>query len=96
MRSALGTEANDLAILGGVGLKTLKAGLCILQNACTLAHGDGGLFGQRTVVPRAVLVVGNVAPISLHVAEAKARPINILCHNSILLSQKMWINQALR
>ena len=82
LRVQVGTEADGLPILGGVGLHALKNGLGILQDAGALAHGDGGVGGQGAGIPGAVLIIGYITVIGLHIAEAKIGPIDVLLFHS--------------
>ena len=78
----VGTEADDAAVLGGVGLHTLEAGLGVLQDAGALVHGDVGIGGQRAFIPLAVFIVGDIAVIGLDIAEADIAPVKVLLfHN---------------
>ena len=82
----VGAEADDAAVLGGVGLHALEAGLGVLQYAGTLAHGDGGVVGQNAVIPRAAAIVGDEPLIGLDVAEAQAAPVDIFLFHGKHLS----------
>ena len=77
------TEADDVAALGGVGLEALEDLLAVVEDAAALGDVHGVVGGQAALVPLAVLPVGLVAVVGLHVAEAKAAPVQILllnCH----------------
>ena len=73
----IGAEGHDMTVLGRIGLESLKAGLCILQNACAFGDGNGRFGRQTALVPCAVLEVGDIAKFCGEVAEAKITPINI-------------------
>ena len=75
-------EANGLAVLGGVGLHALEHGLGVLQDAGALVHGDVGIGGQAALIPSAVLVVGYITVIRLHIAEADIAPVDIFLFHS--------------
>ena len=80
----VGAEGNYSAVLGRICLKTLEAGLRVLEYAGALVKSNGMLGGKSSVIPLSVLVVGYKAVIGLHVAEAKRCPVDIfLFHNSL-------------
>ena len=78
----IGTEADDAAILGGVGFQALKDLLAVVEDAAALGDVHGVVGGQAALVPLAVLPMGLVAVIGLHVAKAEATPIDILLLDS--------------
>ena len=80
-------EADDVAVLGGVGFQPLKAGLGVLQNAGALTHGNGGLIGQAAVVPLAVSEIGDIAHVGLDVAKSQIAPVNIFSFHCKHLSE---------
>ena len=75
------TEADDLAILGGISLQAFETGLSILQNAGTFADGDGSLIGQTAFFPCVVLVICDITPFGGHITKTQITPVDIfLCH----------------
>ena len=78
----VGTEADDAAVLGGVGLQALKDLLAVMEDAAALGDMQGVVGGQAALVPLAILPMGLVAVIGLHVAKAEATPIDILLLDS--------------
>ena len=77
----VGAEADDGAVLGGVGLEALEDLLTVMEDARALGQRDGVVGGEAALVPRAVLVVGYVAVIRLAVAEVEIAPVQILLLN---------------
>ena len=78
----VGAETDDAAVLGGVSLQALKDLLAVMEDAAALGDVHGVVGGQATLVPLAILPMGLVAVIGLHVAKAKATPIDILLLDS--------------
>ncbi len=78
----VGTEADDAAVLGGVGLQALKDLLAVMEDTAALGDMQGVVGGQAALVPLAILPMSLVAVIGLHVAKAEATPIDILLLDS--------------
>ena len=78
----VGTETDDAAVLGGVGLQALKDLLAVVEDTTALGDMQGVVGGQATLVPLAILPMSLVAVIGLHVAKAEATPIDILLLDS--------------
>ena len=71
-----------MSIFCGVGLQALKDLLAVMEDAAALGDMQGVVGGQAAFVPLAVLPMGLVAVIGLHVAKAEATPIDILLLDS--------------
>ena len=67
----IGTKADNFAVLSGVGLHALKAGLGILQDTGTLIDHDVSIGGQAAFIPCAILEIGNITVVGLDVSEAQ-------------------------
>ena len=81
------TEYNGLSLLCRIGLHPLKAGLCILKHAGTLAHSYHRIGNQSSLIPGPVLIIGNKSLVCLHIAKPKVCPVNIFfLHFGILQS----------
>ena len=73
----VGTEADDVAVLGSVCLQALEDLLTVMENARALGQLDGMIGGQAALFPFAVLEITDVAVIGGHVIEAQVTPVEI-------------------
>jgi len=78
LRVHVGTEADDGAVLGGVGLEALEDLLAVVKQAGALGERDGVVGGKLALAPLAVLVVADVAVIGVLISEAEAAPVDVL------------------
>ena len=74
----VGTEADDVAVLGGVGLQALKDLLAVVEKAGALGQRNGVVGGKAALFPGAILVVAHVAVVRVHVSEAEVAPVQVL------------------
>ena len=80
-------EADDVAVLGGVGLEAIEDLLAVVEQAGALREGDGVVRGKAALFPRAVLVVADVAVVGVLIGEAEAAPVDVLLlHHALCIS----------
>ena len=81
LRIHVRAEGHNAAVLGAVCLEALKDLLAVLQDARALRNAHGRIRRETSLIPRAVLIVGNVALIRHAIGEANVSPVKILfCH----------------
>ena len=78
LRVHVGTEADDGAVLGGIGLKALEDLLAVVKQAGALGERDGVVGGKLALAPLAVLVVADIAVVGVLISEAEATPVDVL------------------
>ena len=80
-------EADDVTVLGGVGLETLEDLLAVVEDASTLREPETVVRRQRTLIPGAILVVGHIAIVSRLIGKAEVTPVEILLIHMIPLRE---------
>ena len=76
-------ERNDVSVFRCVSFHTLKTGLCVLQNACTLGNRYHRIGGQNALIPCTVFIICYKTLVGRNIAETDAAPVNIfLFHDS--------------
>ena len=74
----VGAEADDAAVLGGIGLEALEDFLAVMEDARALAQRDGVVSRKATLLPLAVLVVADVAVVGGHIGKGQVCPVQVL------------------
>ena len=78
LRVHVGTEADDGAVFGGVGLEALEDLLAVVKQAGALGERDGVVGGELALAPLAVFVVADIAVVGVLISEAEATPVDVL------------------
>ena len=73
----VGAEADDRAVLGGVGLQTLEDLLAIVENARALGKVQVVIGGQAAFIPFTIFPMRFKAVVGLMVAEIEAAPVQV-------------------